>query len=213
MMNKVHFTNNKNLKLDTLVADPPWNIQQLGRYGAQGHYDLMTMPDIIDMGEAIQALTADNAHLYLWVTNAVVPYIKEILEGWGFTYRSIVTWVKPRLGLGGYFRNSTEQLIFATRGKAPVAFKGQPTWFFAPVQDHSHKPEEFYEIVERMSGSLGNGVKGELFARRKHHDWLVWGNEIDSDFSLKDFGYPVPSDPKFEDVNITESDSHEEGSK
>ena len=67
---------------------------------------------------------------------------------------------------------------------------------FAPLQDHSHKPEELYSIIERVSGKLGDGTnrKLELFARRREHGYHVWGNEIDSDVSFADFGYPVPSD-------------------
>ena len=205
-MNQEH--NKIKKKYSVVLADPPWDIQQKGAHGAAKHYDLMNLDDIKKMGEAIQDITEDNAHLWLWVTNATIPYVKEILEEWGFTYRSILTWCKPRIQLGVYLRNATEQVIFATRGKAPVGFKAQPTWQFWPMQDHSHKPEELYAIIERVSGKLNlneeqieSGVKNkklELFARRPTPGWDVWGNEIDSDISLAEFGYPVPSDEKFE---------------
>jgi N6-adenosine-specific RNA methylase IME4 len=75
---------------------------------------------------------------------------------------------------------STEQLLFAVRGSAPIRFRSQPTWLFAPVQEHSHKPEEQYAIIERCSA----GPYLELFARRKRPGWYSWGNEIDADVAL-----------------------------
>lgn len=71
------------------------------------------------------------------------------MEAWGFTYRSCLTWVKPRLGLGQYLRNQTEHVLLGTHGKAPILFRGQDTWFYAPVQEHSHKPEGQHAISER----------------------------------------------------------------
>ena len=180
-------------KYSVILADPPWNIEQKGKHGAAGHYHLMTLAEIKAMGSTIKQISADDAHLWLWITNAALPYAKEVCESWGFTYRSILTWCKPRLGLGVYLRNSTEQIILATKGKAPVGFRAQPTWLFAPLQDHSHKPEEIYAIIERVSGHLGQN-KLELFARRKVGGWDVWGDEVQSDTSLRDFGYSVPSD-------------------
>lgn len=101
--------NNKtNKKYSVVLADPPWDIQQKGAHGAARHYDLMALEEIKKMGEAIQAITEDNAHLWLWVTNATIPYVNEILEEWGFTYRSTLTWCKPRFQLGVYLRNATE---------------------------------------------------------------------------------------------------------
>nr|WP_254431613.1 MT-A70 family methyltransferase [Gordonia rubripertincta] len=93
-------------------------------------------------------------------------------------------------GLGNYLRNATEHLILGTRGPAPVNFRAQPTWMFAPLQDHSHKPEEQYAVIERIS----SGPYLELFARRRQPGWHAWGNEIDSDIVLP--GYAVPSDAK-----------------
>jgi N6-adenosine-specific RNA methylase IME4 len=103
------------------------------------------------------------------------------MQAWGFTYRSCLTWVKPGLGLGSYYlRNNTEHLLFGTKGKAPVLYRSQPTWLFAPKQDHSHKPEEQYAVIERCSP----GPYLELFARRKQPGWQVWGNEVVSDVEL-----------------------------
>lgn len=170
----------------TVMADPPWDIQQKGRYGAINHYNLMTLDDIKAM--PVSDLTdPEGSHCWLWVTNAALRYGYEVLEAWGFTPRSILTWAKPRIGLGVYLRNTTEHVLFGTRGKAPVRFNGQPTWMFAPLQDHSHKPEEQYAVIQRVSP----GPYLELFARRRQPGWDAWGNEIASDIDIP--GYPVPT--------------------
>jgi len=177
-----------------IAADPPWDVQQKGSFGADQHYDLMTLEQIKAMGPAVQALAEDNAHLYLWVTNATLRVGYDVMEAWGFTPRSPLTWIKPRFTLGNYLRNATEHVLFGTRGKAPVQFRSQPTWVFAPLQEHSVKPDEFYAIADRVSGR--DTKKLELFARRRPPapNWSVWGNEIESDVSLAPWGYPVPSD-------------------
>jgi N6-adenosine-specific RNA methylase IME4 len=173
----------------TILGDPPWSPGQTGIRGAQRHFDLMSLDDI--RGMPIADLVEENAHLWLWTTNAALESAYDVVRAWGFEPRSLLTWVKPRFQLGVYLRNATEQLIFATRGRAPVLFKSQPTWAFMPLQDHSHKPEEQFAIIERVSP----GPYLELFARRRppsNADWSVWGNEIDSDIRIE--GYPVPSD-------------------
>lgn len=162
----------------TILADPPWDIQQRGERGANQHYPLMTLDKICAL--RIDRLAADNAHLWLWTTNAAVPAAHQVIEAWGFRYVSVLTWVKPRLGLGNYLRNASEQLLFAVRGKAPILYRSQPTWLFAPVQEHSHKPEEVYGVIERCSP----GPYLELFARRPRPGWDVWGNEVDCDVAL-----------------------------
>ena len=183
-MSKNNNTTKTTKKYRTILADPPWDFLQRGNYGAIHHYDLMSLDRIKNM--PVEELAAPNAHLYLWVTNGVLPYGFEVLKAWGFQYKSIFTWIKPKLGLGNYLRNSSEQVLFATRGKAPIQHKAQMNWGFFPIQDHSHKPEEFHKIVERCSP----GPYLELFARRKQPNWDVWGNQIESDVMLKD--YPVP---------------------
>ena len=173
-------------KYKTILADPPWDIQQKGKSrGAIKHYNLMTLDRIKAM--PIADLVEENAHCWLWVTNATLEAGYEVLRAWGFTPRSIYTWCKPRLGLGVYLRNCTEHLLLGTRGKAPIQFKGQMNWGFMPLQDHSHKPEEVYDIIERCSE--GNYL--ELFARRPRHGWNIWGNEVASDVKIKDFPVPV----------------------
>ncbi len=176
----------------TILADPPWDIEQKGKRGASEHYALMNLERIKAM--PVGDLAASDAHLWLWVTNATLRHGYDVAEAWGFTVRSPLTWVKFRLGLGNYLRNSTEHLLFATRGRAPVQYRSQPTWIQAPVQDHSHKPEEQYALIERISP----GPYLELFARRRpphtpgRPRWHVWGNQISSDLAIP--GYPVPSD-------------------
>ncbi|WP_282780830.1 MT-A70 family methyltransferase [Nocardia sp. CC201C] len=173
----------------TILADPPWPHHQTGTLGAIQHYDLMSLERIKAM--PIAELAETNSHLWLWTTNGALRDAYDVMDAWGFTPRSPLTWIKPRLGLGQYLRNMTEHLIFGTRGRAPVNFRGQPTWMFAVAQDHSHKPEEFFPLIERIS----DGPYLELFARRRWAGWDVWGDQIDSDIRIP--GYPVPSDRKF----------------
>lgn len=178
---------NTNKKYPTILADPPWSISQRGKYNsrsAESHYDLMPLSQIKAM--PIQDLAADNAHLYLWVPNGLLPEGLEVIKAWGFKFRSPLYWIKPRLGLGNYIRNASETCLFATRGKAPVKFHAQPNWMFSPQQEHSHKPEEQFAVIERLS----DGPYLELFARRRQLGWDAWGNEIDSDIVIP--GYPVP---------------------
>ena len=174
-------------KFNTVLADPPWDVAQKGKLGASRHYNLMTIDQIKKM--PVADLVEDNAQLWLWTYPAVLEQSFEVVRAWGFEPKSLFTWVKPRLGLGNYLRNATEQVIFATRGKAPIKFKGQINWGMFPVQDHSHKPEELYNIIERCS----EGDYLELFARRpvpSDKNWSVWGNEIKSDVIIPN--YPVP---------------------
>lgn len=178
-------------KFRTILADPPWEVQQKGGRGAERHYSLMSLDRIKAM--PVQDLVEPDAHLWLWVTNATLRDGYDVAEAWGFTVRSPLTWIKFRLGLGVYLRNTTEHLLFGTRGKAPVQFRAQPTWINAPVQEHSVKPDEQYAVIERVSP----GPYLELFARRRppsNRRWAVWGNQIDSDISVP--GYPVPSDSR-----------------
>jgi N6-adenosine-specific RNA methylase IME4 len=163
----------------TILADPPWDVMQRGGRGASRHYSLMTVAEIAAL--PVGKLASTDAHLWLWVTNATLFSGHIVMAAWGFRYRSCLTWVKPGLGLGSsYLRNNTEHLLLGTRGKAPILFRSQPTWLYAPKQDHSHKPEEQYAVIERCSP----GPYLELFARRKRSGWQAWGNEVASDIEL-----------------------------
>jgi N6-adenosine-specific RNA methylase IME4 len=177
----------KSQKYATILADPPWDVEQKGARGAVQHYSLMTLDRIKAM--PVPDLTEENAHCWLWVTNASLEHGFDVLRAWGFTPRSIFSWIKPRMGLGVYLRNATEHVLLGTKGKAPILFNAQMNWGFFPLQDHSHKPEELYAIIERCSPK----PYLELFARRRQTGFDVWGNEIDSDIDIP--GYPVPDSP------------------
>ncbi len=176
-----------------VYADPPWDIAQLGARGASKHYDLMNLEDIKGMGEAVQALAADDSVLLLWVTNGALPAGLAVMEAWGYRYVSNAAWDKYYMGLGNYVRNSHELLLLGIRGKVTPNFRGQRSVLHFPRMDHSVKPAEMYPMIER----LFDGPYLELFARARPNsssDWSVWGNELDSDVSLARWGYPVPSD-------------------
>ena len=168
----------------TILVDPPWPLQS-----GEKHYRTMSLARITAL--PVGQLAARDAHLWLWTTNALLPKAYEVAEAWGFTVRSPLTWVKFRLGLGGRYqlRNATEQLLFCTRGKAPLGSRSQPTWFNAPVTEHSRKPAEQFAIIERVSP----GPYLELFARRRpesNQPWAVWGDQVDSDIRIPGFAVP-----------------------
>ena len=168
----------------TILVDPPWPLQS-----GEKHYRTMSLARIKAL--PVGALAARDAHLWLWTTNALLPRAYDVAEAWGFTVRSPLTWVKFRLGLGGRYqlRNATEQLLFCTRGKAPLGSRSQPTWFNAPVTEHSRKPAEQFAIIERVSP----GPYLELFARRRpesNQPWAVWGDQVDSDIRIPGFAVP-----------------------
>ena len=168
----------------TILVDPPWPLQS-----GEKHYRTMSLARIKAL--PVGQLAARDAHLWLWTTNALLPKAYEVAEAWGFTVRSPLTWVKFRLGLGGRYqlRNATEQLLFCTRGRAPLGSRSQPTWFNAPVTEHSRKPAEQFAIIERVSP----GPYLELFARRRpesNQPWAVWGDQVDSDIRIPGFAVP-----------------------
>ena len=168
----------------TILADPPWPLQS-----GEKHYRTMSLARIKAL--PVGSLAARDAHLWLWTTNALLPKAYEVAEAWGFTVRSPLTWVKFRLGLGGRYqlRNATEQLLFCTRGRAPLGSRSQPTWFNAPVTEHSRKPAEQFAIIERVS----HGPYLELFARRRpesNQPWAVWGDQVASDIRIPGFAVP-----------------------
>lgn len=176
----------------TIVADPPWMYRDKvhaarvravtaigygadkirGRRGAEGYYPVMSLEAITAL--PVRQLAATNAHLYMWTTNAFIEPAHAICRAWGFEPRTILTWVKPGIGMGYYFRNNTEHVVFAVRGSLPVKRHNQPTAFHAKKdKQHSRKPDEFYGIVESMSP----GPYLEMFARRPWPNWTVWGNQ------------------------------------
>jgi N6-adenosine-specific RNA methylase IME4 len=169
-------------KFKTVVIDPPWYERGAGKIkrGADRHYDICktkNIPDIIKSCEHWENID-DQAHLYLWVTNSFLIngdglwVAKEL----GFTPKSLLTWAKVggRIGLGFYFRGSTEQIIFCTRGKTMKTTGTHRSLIEAPRREHSVKPEESYELIEAASP----GPYLDIFARAGRPGWTVWGNEV-----------------------------------
>jgi N6-adenosine-specific RNA methylase IME4 len=109
----------------------------------------------------------DYCHLYLYTTNNFMPHAVELMKTWGFDHKTILTWVKPQIGLGSYFRNSTEHVLFGIRGDISTRRDDIPTHFEAPAIGHSIKPEKFYEIVRAASYP----PYGEIFQREARPDF------------------------------------------
>lgn len=176
----------------TIVADPPWSKNQSschGYGGAIGHYDLMSIDRIKAM--PVADLADENAHLYLWVTNSNIDEGIEVIKAWGFRYITMFHWIKPKMGVGNYFRNASETCLFAVRGKAPAKFKSQINWMIGYPTQHSEKPREFTSVVERLS----DGPYLELFCRRRpasNEKWYCWGNETENGADIYIPDYPVP---------------------
>lgn len=155
-----------------IVADPPWQYgNKATRGAAEDHYSTMTIPELCELDVEVRA--ADDAHLYLWVTNGFIDEGFDVLRAWGFTYKTCLTWVKPQMGLGNYFRSSTEHVLFGVRGSLKTQDRGMMNWFEAPRGRHSAKPDSFYDLVERASP----GPYLEMFSRRRRLGWSGWGNE------------------------------------
>jgi N6-adenosine-specific RNA methylase IME4 len=153
-------------KCRTLVVDVPWeyNNDYLGRGAPQ--YALMTREQALVIPVASWA--EDNSHLYLWATNPNLPLAVECMAAWGYSHKTVITWVKPRFGLGIYFRGSTELCLFGVRGHLMTRSSSIATHFEAPVGEYSEKPERFYEIVREASYP----PYGEAFQRQRRPDFV-----------------------------------------
>lgn len=164
-------------KFATIVIDPPWDwgdegdADQLGR--SRPTYSTMSIDEIRKL--PVADLADDDCHLYLWITNRSLPKGFDLLDAWGFRYITCLTWAKPSIGMGNYFRGSSEQILFGVRGSQPLKRKDIGTWFAAPRKPnrHSSKPVEFYNLVE----SCSPGPYLEMFARSARPDWTSWGAE------------------------------------
>jgi N6-adenosine-specific RNA methylase IME4 len=161
-----------------IVADPPWRYdvrEDDGTHRGATDYATMSVEDIAALPVLERA--ADDAVLWMWITNAhmIEGAHVPILKAWGFEGKTILTWVKDRIGAGNYLRNKTEHCILATRGRATVVLTNEDTVLHAPRTEHSRKPPAFYERVEKMCP----GSKLELFAREPRVGWQVWGCETD----------------------------------
>ena len=161
-------------KYKTILADPPWQEQGGGKIkrGADRHYPLMKTEDIknLDVG----SLADDSCWLYLWVTNNFLKDGLEVMEHWGFRYVTNFCWAKDRFGIGYYFRGQHELCLFGVKGNLKPIHRNIPSLVHAKRTKHSKKPEESYEVFDRMS----HEPRIELFARTKREGWDSWGNEV-----------------------------------
>ena len=137
-------------KFKTIVIDPPWDYEWLSLAGrASPGYATMTHDELLAL--PVKRWAEDNCHLYLWTTNNFITRAAELMARWGFEHKTVLTWVKPRWGLGSYFRNSTEHVLFGVRGTLRTRSDSIATHFEAPVGKHSEKPDIFYELVRKAS--------------------------------------------------------------
>ena len=161
----------------TVVIDPPWDASVSDDNDIMGRsrptYATMSLAEIAAL--PVGDVAAPNAHIYLWVTNRVLPLAFELLDAWDFRYVTTVTWCKPSIGMGNYFRGSTEHVLFGVRGELSILRRDVGTWFLAPRGDakHSAKPTEFFTLVEECSP----GPWVELFSRTARQGWASWGAE------------------------------------
>ncbi len=170
----------------TILADPPWRFQNRTGKMAPEHKRLLRYPTMsIEEIKAlpVSKLALEKAHLYLWVPNALLPWGLDVVSAWGFEFKSILTWYKVRKdggpdgrGVGFYFRNVTEIVLFGVRGKNNRTLtpgRTQTNIIVSRKREHSRKPDEIYDIIEKCSP----GPYLELFARFKRKNWQQWGNE------------------------------------
>jgi N6-adenosine-specific RNA methylase IME4 len=169
-----------------ILADPPWQFQnrtgkvapehrRLARYGTLRLEEIAALP--------VARLVADTAHLYLWVPNALLPEGLRVMQAWGFSYKSNLVWHKIRRdggpdgrGVGFYFRNVTELVLFGVRGRharTRAAGRRQVNFIATRKREHSRKPDELYEVIEACSP----GPYLELFARGTRRGWRAWGDQ------------------------------------
>ena len=172
----------------TVLVDPPWRFQnrtgkvapehrRLSRYGTMSFNEIAALP--------LPEVCSDTAHLYLWVPNALLPEGLKVLAAWGFEYKSNIVWHKVRKdggpdgrGVGFYFRNTTELVLFGVRGKGARTLapgRSQVNILKTRKREHSRKPDELYNIIEACS----SGPFMELFARGSRPGWTTWGNQAD----------------------------------
>lgn len=186
----------------TMLADPPWRFanrtgkvapehRRLSRYGTMELADILALP--------VREIALPESHLYLWAPNALIIQGLQVMSQWGYTYKTNLVWYKIRedgdpdgRGVGFYFRNVTELVLFGVRGGVRTLDPGrrQVNLFSTRKRGHSRKPEELYDIVERCSP----GPFLELFARHTRSGWSQWGDEapdapVQAEFALS----PSPS--------------------
>ena len=178
-------------KFRTILADPPWQFQnrtgkvapehrRLSRYSTMSFDEIGALP--------VEGIAAETAHLYLWVPNALLPEGLRVMAAWGFGYKSNLVWHKVRKdggsdgrGVGFYFRNVTEMILFGVRGKNARTLapgRSQVNMIQTRKREHSRKPDEQYELIEACS----DGPYLELFARGERKRWESWGHQADAGY-------------------------------
>jgi N6-adenosine-specific RNA methylase IME4 len=171
----------------TILADPPWQFKNRTGKVAPEHkrlsrYSTMTLQEIKNI--PVWYVMSRQSHLYLWVPNALLKEGLEVMEAWGFEYKTNIIWHKIRMdgepdgrGVGFYFRNTTEVVLFGVRGKLRTLAPGrsQVNIIKSRKREHSRKPDELYDLIEACSP----GPYLELFARGKHEGWDQWGEEAE----------------------------------
>ncbi len=175
-------------RFKTILADPPWLFQNAPGKVAPGHrrlhrYATMTLADIQAL--PVATIADDTSHLYLWVPNALLPGGLAVMAAWGFSYKSNVVWHKIRKdggsdgrGVGFYFRNVTELVLFGVRGKNARTLapgRRQVNMIQTRKREHSRKPDEQYAVIE----SCSPGPYFEMFGRGLRKDWTTWGHQAD----------------------------------
>jgi N6-adenosine-specific RNA methylase IME4 len=179
--------NGKIQKFKTIYADPPWRFANRTGKMAPEHkrlhrYQTMTIEEICAL--PVKGVADEPAHLYLWCPNALLAWGLRVMEAWGFTYKANLVWYKIRKdggpdgrGVGFYYRNVTELLLFGVRGYLRTLSPGRRAVniVLTRKREHSRKPDEFYDLIEKCS--LPPYL--ELFARHPRQGWIQWGDEID----------------------------------
>ena len=178
-------------RFSTILADPPWRFaNRTGKMAPEHHrlsrYDTMSLDDIAAL--PVSKVAAPTAHLYLWVPNALLPDGLRVMKDWGFEYKANIVWHKLRKdggsdgrGVGFYFRNVTELILFGVRGKNARTLspgRTQVNYLGTRKREHSRKPDEQYELIE----SCSPGPFLEMFARGTRPDWSMWGNQADESY-------------------------------
>ena len=173
-------------KFGTILADPPWQFtNQTGKIAPENkklkRYKTMDLEEIKSL--PVERVASKRSHLYLWVPNALLKEGLEVMEAWGFKYKTNIIWNKVRKdgepdgrGVGFYFRNTTETVLFGTRGTKVRTLKSgrtQVNMIRTKKREHSRKPDELYKIIEKCSW----GPYLELFARGTRKKWTSWGNQ------------------------------------
>jgi N6-adenosine-specific RNA methylase IME4/ParB-like chromosome segregation protein Spo0J len=181
-------------RYSVIYADPPWHFEvyneESGTERAAGnHYPTLPLEEICAL--PVRELAAEDAVLFLWTT---LPHLEEafrVIAAWGFQYKTNLAWVKDKIGLGYFVRNQHELLVVATRGDipSPAPAARPPSVITASRREHSRKPDEAYELIERMYPEL---PKIELFARSAREGWAARGNQVPAEVTVPDDDLDIP---------------------